>query len=249
MPSYPLHALVLAKTKLGDSDLIFTLLAEDGSQVRAVAKGVRKPRSRLRGTLEVFSEVSLLCATGRNLDIITEAELLDAHVGCRTDYERTCAGDVVCEALRRLTLPDRPQRNLFAMSLVAVETLSACPLTSIELIVSAYLMKLVSLLGYRPVVDGCALCGGSIETDSDTVPFSIEAGGCLCDGCRNPSQSGTIPRSIVDWMAALVRTTFSDLVDSTPSEDISRQLLELSLRWLEVHTSTRLKSSSYLMHG
>ena len=64
-PTYSLHAIVLRKTKLGESDLILTLLAEDGRQVRAVAKGARKPNSPFSSRLEIFAEVEALMASGR----------------------------------------------------------------------------------------------------------------------------------------------------------------------------------------
>ena len=63
MPAYPLRALVLRKTKLGETDLILTLLAADGRQVRAVAKGARKSRSRLGARVEPFSILDLLLHT------------------------------------------------------------------------------------------------------------------------------------------------------------------------------------------
>ena len=65
-PTYSLHAIVLRKTKLGESDLILTLLAEDGRQVRAVAKGARKPNSAFSSRLEIFAEVEALMASGKN---------------------------------------------------------------------------------------------------------------------------------------------------------------------------------------
>ena len=77
MPAYPLRALVLRKTKLGETDLILTLLSEDGRQVRAVAKGLRKPGSRFGGRLEPYSVVDLLLHTGRSLEVVTEARTVE----------------------------------------------------------------------------------------------------------------------------------------------------------------------------
>ena len=73
--TYRCRAIVLDKTKLGESDLILTLLADDGRQVRAVAKGARKPGSKLAARCELCCEVDLLLAHGRNLDIVSQAAL------------------------------------------------------------------------------------------------------------------------------------------------------------------------------
>ncbi len=79
MPSYPLTALVLRKTKLGESDLIVSLLAEDGSHVRAVAKGARKPGSKLAARVEPYVSLDLLLHTGKSLQIVQEARTVNAR--------------------------------------------------------------------------------------------------------------------------------------------------------------------------
>ena len=73
--TYNARVLVLRKTKLGESDLILSLLAQDGSQIRAVAKGARKPTSQFSSRLELYSQADVLLAQGRSLDIVKEAPL------------------------------------------------------------------------------------------------------------------------------------------------------------------------------
>ena len=82
-PTYSLRALVLRRTKLGESDLILTLLAEDGSQQRTVAKGARRPKSSFAARTEPFCVIDALCAKGRSLDILKEARLVAAHDALR----------------------------------------------------------------------------------------------------------------------------------------------------------------------
>ena len=78
-PTYTARVIVVRKTKLGESDLILTLLAEDGSQLRAVAKGARKPKSSFASRLELFSVADVLCAKGRSLDVVSEARLVEGN--------------------------------------------------------------------------------------------------------------------------------------------------------------------------
>ena len=98
--TYSLQALVLRKTKLGETDLIVTLLAQDGRQVRAVAKGARKPNSSFATRLEIFSEVDLLLVCGKSLDIVKEAKLFNAHIGVREDMEHAAAAASAPHAMR-----------------------------------------------------------------------------------------------------------------------------------------------------
>ena len=94
------RAIVLGRTKLAEHDLIVTMLALDGQQVRAVAKGARKPGGRLASKVEYFCEADVLLAKGRSLSILSEAALLDAHVALRGDPERSAAAFVVLEVAR-----------------------------------------------------------------------------------------------------------------------------------------------------
>ncbi len=97
MPAYPLRALVLRKTKLGEADLILTLLAADGRQVSAVAKGARKPKSRFGARVEPFTVLDLLLHTGRTLEVVAEAETVSTHDAIRGDYDRSTAAAVIAD--------------------------------------------------------------------------------------------------------------------------------------------------------
>ena len=85
--TYRTKAIVLDKTKLKETDLILTLVDQTGRQVRAVAKGARKPGSRLAARCELCCEVDLLLAHGRSLDIVSQAELVAAPLGSQPSYE------------------------------------------------------------------------------------------------------------------------------------------------------------------
>ena len=91
-PTKTITALVLRRTKLGETDVIVTLLAEDGSQVKAVAKGARKPTSSFASRLELYSVAKILVAEGKNLDIVKEVRLLEGNAQERfLSFERISA--------------------------------------------------------------------------------------------------------------------------------------------------------------
>ena len=101
-PTYTARVIVVRKTKLGESDLILTLLAEDGSQLRAVAKGARKPKSSFASRLELFSVADVLCAKGRSLDVVSEARLVEGNAALRGDIELTSAAAPIAELVERV---------------------------------------------------------------------------------------------------------------------------------------------------
>jgi hypothetical protein len=101
MATYRDQGIVLRTYKLGETDRIVILLTQGRGKVRAVAKGVRRPGSRFGGRLEPYGHVDLQLYEGRSLDIINQAELLDAHAGIREDWGRSACASVMVEADRR----------------------------------------------------------------------------------------------------------------------------------------------------
>src|SRR5919106_6112915 len=103
---YKDEGVVLKTTKLGEADRIITLLTRDHGKVQAVAKGVRKTKSRFGGRLEPFSHVQLMFYRGRNLDTITGVDIVESFDEVRTDYARLVAAASLVEIVEKIT-PDR----------------------------------------------------------------------------------------------------------------------------------------------
>ena len=120
--SYLTKGIVLKKTKLGETDLIITLLAEDGSQIKGVAKGARKPSSSFASRLELFSIAELHCVGGRSLDIIKEARFVDSNHHIRSNFECSLAAAPIVELLEKVTQEGLANAKLFPLT----RTASAC---------------------------------------------------------------------------------------------------------------------------
>ena len=103
MPLYQDEGVVLRTAKLGEADRIITLLTRDHGKIRAVAKGVRRTKSRFGGRLEPFMRVDVLVAEGRSLDVISQAESISAYAGpiC-ADYGAYAAANVIAETADKL---------------------------------------------------------------------------------------------------------------------------------------------------
>jgi DNA repair protein RecO (recombination protein O) len=150
MPSYKTRALVLKKTKLGETDLIITLLAEEGVQRRAVAKSARKPGSFLASRLELYTLVEAQLSTGRSLDIVTDARVLEAHAACRSDIEHSAAAAVPVELVEKATVHQNAEPLLFAMTLAALEHIGRAEGVAPAMLSLACVLKLCAALGVRP---------------------------------------------------------------------------------------------------
>ncbi|MFZ9483113.1 MAG: DNA repair protein RecO, partial [Ilumatobacteraceae bacterium] len=169
--------VVLRTYKLGESDRIVVLMTEGRGKVRAVAKGVRKTKSKFGARLEPMSHVSLLLSEGRELDIVSQAESVESLAPLHADLDHMTRGIAVLEAVDQMALDREPNPHLYRMLVGVLRTIAERPSA---LVVPAFYWKLLSAEGVRPELDVCVRCGES-ET---LVAFDVEHGGVLCRACR-----------------------------------------------------------------
>ena len=242
--TYRTNAIVLDRTKLGEQDLILTLLASDGSEVRAVAKGARKPGGRLAARTDLFSEVDLLIAAGRSLDVVSEASLVNAHVGIRGDLDRVSAACATCE-VARLTCFDGTG-DLFLYPILS-RALRACEEASdrshLDLAVAAYAFKVLAHGGWRPELDQCIACGDAAPTF-----FSVGAGGMLCESCaREVEGAERVSPSLTSWLRALLLSTFDQLMAAEIDADTALALAGVAHSWATTHLDARLRAFEFML--
>ncbi|WP_172135552.1 DNA repair protein RecO [Adlercreutzia sp. ZJ473] len=246
-PTYRARALVLRKTKLEESDLILTLLAEDGSQLRAVAKGARKPRSSFASRLELYSEVDLLCARGRSLDVVKEARLVKGRDALRTSVERAAGAACASELVERVSLEHVCAPRLFAATGVALDSLARASVAQVPIITAAHLLKAFSLAGLRPSLEACVACGSPAEPAAGQVRFSAPDGGVVCARCASRVQTTLLPEQTRAWACALIASTFAQIEQMDAPAQAGVDLLQLCQAWAAAHLGVRLKSVQFLL--
>jgi DNA repair protein RecO (recombination protein O) len=244
-PTFTITALVVGHTKLGESDLILTLLAEDGSQYRAVAKGARKPSSVFASRLELYSVATLLLAKGKTLDIVKEARLLNAHENLRIDFVRSACAAPIAELLSKATLQDQPTLRLFDLAESALTSLEASH-TKPEIICLATLLKALAFLGFKPIFNNCISCGLEINFSQPLQAFSYFDGGCLCAGCRSFHETTQLDSFMLKWANTLLYSKFSDMDQFNIPTQTLVQAYSFTSEWVHVHLGLNLKSLTFL---
>lgn len=226
MSLYRDEGVVLRVQKLGEADRIITLLTRRNGRVRAVAKGVRRTRSKFGATVEPFSHVDLQLYRGRELDIVTQAESLTAYgEQLVTHYGRYTAGTAVLETAERLTAEERePALRLFLLVVGALRALSE---RDPPLVLDAFLLRAMSVSGYAPALHDCARCGLA----GPHRAFSVPAGGAVCAACRPAGSASPNPAALV-LMADLLSGEWSaaETADARTRRDASG-LVAAHLQW------------------
>lgn len=176
---YRTEAIILRRQDFGEADKLLTLYTPGLGKTRVLAKGVRKPKSRKGGHVELFTHSNLLIAKGRNLDIVTQAETIHSFLPIRRELLRTSYAYYAAELVDKFTEEGVENRPLFDLFLDALFWLGDAE--DLELPVRYFELHLLSYVGYRPQLFQCLRCTRPIE--SVTSFFSPEDGGLLCSGC------------------------------------------------------------------
>ncbi|OGM05804.1 DNA repair protein RecO [Candidatus Woesebacteria bacterium GWB1_43_5] len=101
--TYASEGLILARRNFGEADRIIIIFTKNFGKISFIAKGVRRPKSRKRGHLEIFSHIKFQAAKGRGLDILTEAEIIDNFSQTRKDLKKVSVAYYFCEVVGRTT--------------------------------------------------------------------------------------------------------------------------------------------------
>jgi DNA repair protein RecO (recombination protein O) len=173
---------VLRKVDYGEADRIFTLLTREHGKVGAIAKGVRRSASRLAPVLELFSQIDVQLASGRNLDVITEVVRLPGP-RIEADVERTAHASLITELADRVGDERHPVEGIFELTVLALNELAreAEPRRASAF----FMMAALDLLGYAPQLRACASCERPLP--EAPAAFSPPAGGFLCPDCSEPA--------------------------------------------------------------
>jgi DNA repair protein RecO (recombination protein O) len=240
VPLYRDEAIVLRTQKLGEADRIATLLTRTHGKIRAVAKGVRRTSSRFGARLEPFSHVDLQLATGRTLDVVTQAVSISAYgEGIVGDYARYTTGTVLLETADRLVVeekePATQQHLLLAGALRALSTGEREP----ALVLDSFLLRSLAISGYAPSFADCAKCG----EEGPHRAFNPAAGGVVCSTCRPPASAMPAPPTI-PLLSALLTGDGPVAEGSDPRS--RREANTLVAAFVAYHLDRNLRSLPYL---
>ena len=228
MRLYRDRAVVLRQHKLGEADRIVTLLTREHGLVRAVAKGVRRTRSKFGARLEPFAHIDVQLHPGRNLDIVTQVASIDAFAtDIVNDYGRYTCACAVLETAERLAGEERaPVPALHRLTVGALRAV-ADGVRPRELVLDAYLLRAMGIAGWAPALTECARCAAP----GPHRAFHVAAGGSVCVHCR-PAGSSTPPAGVLDLMSALHDGDW-DFAQATPASYRSQAsgLVAAHLQW------------------
>lgn len=252
--TYPAHAIVLRTRPLGEKDRILTLLSPEHGRISAVAKGARGTKSKLAAVAQPFVAARFLLVKGRTLDIVSQAEIENAHFHLAGDLLKTAWASYACELAD--TLPeDFPDEEGFQIMRVVLDSLDAAPsATGADAAGAWFEANWLRHQGYSPTIGRCVSCGQKIPVPEETsgkISYSPTLGGTLCRNCA-PEDSGRLEVSPAALRAfhRLERSRRPPVNLAEPPWDLPpfalRELINCLHRTLREHTGIKLRTRQFL---
>lgn len=229
------QGIVIRGFPFGEADRVVVLLSPNTGKIRAVAKGVRKTKSRFGGRLEPFTHVDLVLYEGRNLGTITQVSVIEAFPELRSNLDRVLAAGTMVEVADAITHEGEGALRAFLLLQRGLRALEAGPRHPD--LVAAYLLKAAAVVGVAPAFDHCAGCG---RTD-DLTRFSFAAGGVLCERDLVPGAIA-LRRGLTTYLTRIAAADLADLPASDPG--FSGEAMGVTRRFIEYHLERRLASLS-----
>ena len=241
--TYKTEAIVLRSMRFSEADRILHLYTAHRGRIGAIAKGVRKTKSRFGARLEPLSHVELMLHEGGGeLQTITGVELLRSHHTSREDNYRLNVGMIGAEAMLRLF--GEPEANERAFGALArfLDLLDETPPVetrpAVEPLVLSFQLKLLWLAGYLPHLTSCVECG----SNDALVGFSARAGGAVC-GVHAAGSLRLAPEGVAG-IERLLSTPLADAPDAQLSDRARRDALAVVTSSYEEHGGFRLRTLS-----
>jgi DNA repair protein RecO (recombination protein O) len=237
------EGVVLRSFRFSEADRVLHLYTHDRGRIGAIAKGVRKTKSRFGARLEPFSHVELVLHEGSGeLHTITGVSLVDAHRPTREDPYRLSVGLVGAEAMLRLYVEEERNERAFEALTRFLEAVDAIPAgrrgqAGLDPLALAFQLKLLWLSGYVPHLESCVECGGV----DGLVGYLARAGGAVCSPCA-PDETVFLAPESFRGMHALIWSPLSDAYGQRLDEPALRDALAVVVASYEFHGGFRLRT-------
>ncbi len=242
---YNTDAIILRRSDFGEADRLLTVYTPHRGKLRLVAKGIRKTKSRKAGHLELFTHASLQVAAGRNLDIVVQADTVQAYRALREDLDKISHAYYLAELVDKFTEEYDPSYPIFELLALTLARLADGSPTDQFLALRFMEIHLLGLTGFQPQLFLCVSCGTQIEPGENY--FHIAGGGVMCPDCgaAHP-HADPISLGVLKVLRFLQTRPWEQVAGVQLKTDTRRAVENLLLRYITFTLEKRLKSVDFL---
>ncbi len=258
MPTQKTAAIVLRAFPIREADKIITFYTTDFGKIKAVAYGIKSPKNKLSGSLELLNHGMLLFNYRENRDLqsLSGFELIEGFDGIRTDFARISYGCYLAELVDAVASEGDANSEIFALLRNSFQLLE--DIHDVSLLARYFEIKFLDLSGFAPQLSICANCGTDITpsfiqkssqstTQTPILYFSVLTGGMLCDNCNSRDPSAfTISPGSSELLKTLRKIELHKLKSLRASTQNHFELKMILSRFIKYHTGRNLKSLKFI---
>jgi DNA repair protein RecO (recombination protein O) len=255
MATYKAKSIIIKSYRLGESDKIIKLYSMESGIISAVAKGAFNLKSKFSGRLELYNIIDCEISSGRNLDIITQVEIIEAFKNISCDFFKFSISQIISEIILKTQSEKSPSINIFKLLYVTFKEINKANAEdnlTLKKILIFFLAKFLKIMGYVPLFDYCSICGNKLSDEDLKYErkgfiFSIKYGGAICNKCRkNIDRLLFIGKDCLDIFMNLFYIKIERLPDLNISEKNTDVLLNIIENYFIYHLDIKIESFDYL---
>jgi len=237
------EAIVISHKDWGEADRMLWLYTRKLGKVQAIAKGVRKMRSRKAGHLEPFTCSNLMFARGRSFLIVTQAETLAPFLDLREDLLKLGYAAYISELLDRFTYEEDDNHLIYQLLKDTLTRIDGEPESYPA--VRYFEIHLLDLLGYKPELTNCVNCDSLIQPEDQF--FSISLGGVVCPRCGSRIQDARpISMNTLKYLRHFQRSSYREATRATLSPELNRDLEQFMQRYITYILERDLNTPAFI---
>lgn len=246
---YTTDAITLKSYDLNDADKIVVMYSKEKGLMRSVAKGIKRPKSKLGSRLDLLMANNIQFSRGRNMDVVCQAQTINNFKTIREDISKLMVSSYLSEIVANYGMENDPcAEEVYDLLYSAMEYVAQAETkTKILLTAIKFQLKMMYQTGIMPELNFCLGCRKDLS--SENMCFSIEKGGVFCSHCNTVSNhSIELPYKVRDFLSAMLNTNFDTESDyeKKATEKICMVCFNLLRDYISKHSSKQFKSDKIL---
>ncbi len=242
---YNTDAIILRRRDFGEADRLLTVYTPHRGKLRLVAKGVRKTKSKKAGHVELFTHATMQIAAGRNLDIVSQADTVQAYRAIREDLDKISHAYYLAELVDKFTEEHDPSYPIFELLALTLARLADGSPNEQFLALRYLEIHMLGLSGFQPQLFLCVSCGTKIEPGENF--FHIAGGGVMCPDCgASHPHADPIPLGVLKVLRFLQTRPWEQVAGVQLKADTRRAVENLLLQYITFTLEKKLKSVDFL---
>lgn len=237
---YKTHGIIIKRSNLFESDRIITIYTKNKGKIKAIAKGSRKIHSKLSGNLELFCLSNFTIAEGKNIDIITGAQIEKCFLDLRKNLHKTRVAQYFAELIEKMTEISDPHPEIFLLFLYALENINT---KYNRLVIPYFEWNLLSQLGYHPELEKCVKCREKVQ-ECENIYFDSAMGGLICTNCEKGQKKISV--TVIKILRLFLRNNFNKISKIKINRLEEKEIFYITRSFLKQKSEKKINSQKFL---